>query len=84
MTDKRKILLDHANANGGQITTQEANNLLKHRYYHNHEHYVSDILSRLVKSGVLIREKKGHYVINWDNRLKAKYAGVPESQAKLF
>lgn len=63
---KKNILLDHARQHDGKITTEEANNLLAHFYYHNHQHYVSEILSRLVKSGELIREKRGHYKLKSD------------------
>ena len=65
-TNKRNILLDYARKHDGKITTEEANNLLAHFYYHNHQHYVSEILGRLVRSGELIREKRGHYKLKSD------------------
>ena len=58
--NKKNILLGYAHQHG-KITTEEANNLLAHFYYHNHQHYVSEILGRMVRSGELIREKRGHY-----------------------
>lgn len=58
---KQQSLIEFALANDNKITTKQANDLLKHHYYHNHEHYVSLILGRMVKSGKLIREKIGHY-----------------------
>ena len=58
--NKKNILLGYARQHDG-ITTEEANNLLAHFYYHNHQHYVSEILGRMVRSGELIREKRGHY-----------------------
>lgn len=58
---KQKIIIDFAVANESKITTKQANDLLKKYYFHNHEHYVSLILGRMVKNGKLIREKIGHY-----------------------
>ena len=59
--NKKNILLGYARQHDGKITTEEANNLLAHFYYCNHQHYVSEILGRMVRSGELIREKRGHY-----------------------
>ena len=58
---KQQSIIDFALANENKITTKQANDLLKRYYYWNHEHYVSLILSRMVKNGKLIREKIGHY-----------------------
>jgi hypothetical protein len=60
MTNKQNILIAHCKANGS-IKTSEANELLKSFYYCNHAHYVSEILSRMVKSGVFVRKKIGVY-----------------------
>jgi predicted transcriptional regulator of viral defense system len=68
MQDKRQIVINHAQANGGKITSAEAQSLLKHHYYCNHKKYVSEIISRLVNCGFFIRVKKGHYEINPDYR----------------
>lgn len=68
--DRRQVLINHARANGDKITTKEANDLLAGCYYCNHEHYVSEILFRLVKSGLFTRLKKGHYEINQNYRPK--------------
>lgn len=62
LTPKQKILTDYILANGS-ITTSKANELLCNFYYHNHSHYVSEILTRLVKGGVLVRIKQGNYVL---------------------
>lgn len=73
--NKQNILLDHARQHDGKITTEEANDLLAHFYYHNHAHYISEILSRLVRSGKLVREKRGHYKLKSD---------INPSQLELF
>lgn len=53
-----KVVIDK-----GEITTKEANDLLKRHYYCNHEHYVAEILSRLVKRNALARKERGVYVL---------------------
>ncbi len=45
----------------GRIKTSEANDLLKQHYYCNHEHYVAEILSRMVKDGTIQRKERGVY-----------------------
>lgn len=61
-TDRRQILINHCKQEG-QITTQTCNDLLKKYYYCNHQHYVSEILTRLVKSGIFTRVKNGLYIM---------------------
>lgn len=77
--DKRKILIDICRKNG-KITTKEANNALELYYYHNHKHYVSEILSRLVKKNVFKRVSNGVYELG-SGIQKIK---VAENQQKLF
>ena len=54
----------HAHANNSLITTKDANRLLRGWYYHNHEHYVSMILKRMVNNGTLKHLKRGLYMLN--------------------
>jgi len=62
MSNKRQqAIIIECKLNGGTITTAECNDLLKGEYYCNHEHYVSEILSRMVKSNILIRTSRGAY-----------------------
>ena len=63
--DKRQILINHCKQHG-QIKTSEANELLKRFYYHNHQHYVAEILSRMVKAGTFQRVKNGLYVLRYE------------------
>lgn len=67
---KQQILLTYAREHDGKITKSEANDLLRRYYYHNHDHYVSEILSRMIKSGLLIRESKGHYNIPTEKKVE--------------
>ncbi len=80
-TDKRQILINYCKANKS-ITTSLANDLLKGHYYMNHEHYVSEILGRLVKSRVFIRESRGVYILG--SGIKSKDQKMLENQTKLF
>lgn len=43
------------------ITTKDAYQLLSHTYYHNGDKYVSEILTRMVRSGHLLRISRGIY-----------------------
>lgn len=60
LPSKQQAIIDYIRTNGS-ITTKVANEMLKDFYYHNHEHYVSEILSRMVKAGKIYREKIGVY-----------------------
>ncbi len=77
-TDKRQILISHCKEKG-ELKTSEANDLLKRFYYHNHAHYVAEILSRLVKSGVFARVKNGLYTL-----IKEPLQSTDKNQTKLF
>ena len=69
LSEKQSSLVQHALRNEGRLTKAEANDLLKRFYYHNHAHYVSEILTRMVSVGHFKRVKRGHYEINM-NRYK--------------
>lgn len=55
-------------------------------YYYNTDKHLGDVLSRMVKNGLLIRIKKGYY--QWLGRTvpnhKAKEIIQPKNQTKLF
>lgn len=61
--DNYTAITQFALANGNQITTSQANDLLAGNYYHNGAHYVSEILTRMVNAGRLKRIKRGVYEI---------------------
>lgn len=82
--ERMGILIRYARDHDRKISTAKANELLRHSYYHNHQHYVQEILYRLVKSGIFLREKRGHFIIN---PYPPSGAGVPEdlkNHPKLF
>lgn len=60
MTNQRKLILEYI-AQNGTITKKQATEICKHFYYSNASKYVGEILSSLVKAGVLERVKRGTY-----------------------
>lgn len=62
LSEKQQIIVKFIRGNG-QIETSQANNLLKPYYYHNHEHYVSEILTNMVKRRYIKRVRRGVYEI---------------------
>jgi Mn-dependent DtxR family transcriptional regulator len=77
MTDKQEIVIEMLRTQE-TVTTAEFNARLKRFYYHNHEHYVSEILTRMVKSGKIERIRTGVY------RLRSKGLGSPSKQIPLL
>lgn len=77
---QRELILKYCQVNNG-ISTKDANDLCKHFYYCNHEHYVSEILSRLVGCGKLERISKGKYILG---KGKVTYVAKDVSQTQLF
>ena len=77
LTEKQKILVD-ACRESGTLTKERADQLLKHYYYCNHSKYVSEILTRLVRAGLLIRINRGLY------KLANASPHANEVQASLF
>lgn len=63
---------------GDQITKKECVEKYKGWYYANAQKYVGEALSRLVKSGKLIRVKPGVFA------LKNKVVQTPAIQTQLF
>ena len=66
----------------GQITTAEAVDLVGD-YYHNATKHTGDILSRMVKSGLLKREKPGLFKIG-PGKTKSKPATEVAGQKEIF
>jgi len=57
------ILLQDALKNNGKITRERAIELIGHHYYHNGPKYVSEVITRMVISGKLIRVGRGNYEV---------------------
>lgn len=62
MTDKRKELLNLARQ--GQFTKKQAVEIVGGSYYCNASFHVGNILSRMVKAGMLRRVKNGVFELN--------------------
>ena len=63
ITEKQKKILQFAYNNENKVTSKNALELIGNDYYCNSEKYVSEVLSRMVKSGLLKRVKKGSFEI---------------------
>lgn len=81
MTDKQKQVFEYVRKNG-KITNDQADKLIGGTYYYNSRKYVGEILSRMVKSRLLKRVKKGTYVIG--ERTNPKPNLTPDNQLNLF
>jgi predicted transcriptional regulator of viral defense system len=62
LSDAQRILVKFVVENQA-MTTQEAISQLCHRYYSNAEFQVAEVLTRLVKAGILERKARGVYVL---------------------
>jgi predicted transcriptional regulator of viral defense system len=80
---KSQALIEYAMCHNNRITTKQAVDLIGHTYYCNGAHHVSEMLSRLVKNGTLIRESKGNYVLKSVQSVKNKVLIDIPNQNKL-
>ena len=64
------------------ITTAQANTLSAGNYFYNGRKHVQESLSRLVKSGDLVRIARGVYRKGTENG--SKYEPPPDNQLELF
>jgi hypothetical protein len=82
MTDKQRKLIEFARSNGNKLTKQDAVNLIGGTYYCNGAKHTGDVLSRLVKSGFLIRIKPG--VFELGKGKKENHTPTNPKQVNLF
>lgn len=64
LSSKQQEVINYARNNGNEITKKEAVQLLAHYYYTNADHYVGEILSRLVKTNHLRRLSPGKFKLS--------------------
>lgn len=81
LTDKQRKVLDYCQSHEGKITKKEAMTLIN-TYYANGKKHVGDVLSRMVKAGLLIREKPGHFKMGKGTRNKP--ANEDKKQINIF
>ena len=55
------MIVDYIREGRQEITKQEATAILGRFYYCNEEKHVGELLSRMIKSGILERVKRGTY-----------------------
>ncbi|WP_288435344.1 hypothetical protein [uncultured Chryseobacterium sp.] len=79
MKNKQRVILDWVR-NNNEITKSKAIELIGGSYYCNSTKHVGDILSRMVKSGLLHRVKNGLFVIG----TRVNSDPVTENQLRLF
>lgn len=78
LTPSQKKVLKLAQDMGGTVVSSTIVEALGGAYFRNPEKYVGDIVSRMVKSGLLIRVKPGVFRLpTADDPKKAKGAMVP-------
>lgn len=84
LTPQQTQILKDAQERGGTITKKEIVEMYEHLYFCNGDKHLGDILSRMVKSGLLIREKPGVFKVGKGKKKKPATIVEIESQTKLF
>ena len=82
MTRNQEQLIELARNNNNEFTSKQAINLLEKYYYANAGFHIGNSISKMVKSGILERTKKGRFKL-----LIApihKHIPVQTNQLKLF
>ena len=82
MTTEQKQIMAILQANGGEVTKAQVVESIGGNYYCNGDKHVGDRLSRMVKSGMLIRVKPGVFKIGTGKKSKPEI--VAEGQTTLF
>ena len=82
ISEKQKAIIARATLQGGHITTAQAIETIGKAYYHNEAKHTGEVLTRMVKVGILARVQRGVYeVIRTHTRAKAS---TGEGQTVLF
>lgn len=84
LTEQQRVILQDAQKNGGTITKKQIVKSYGHCYFCNGSKHLGDILSRMVNSGLLIREKPGVFKIGKGKKTKPAAAAFIENQKTLF
>lgn len=77
-------LISFALKQGGKFTTKEAVELLGRYYYCNGAHYVSEMISRMVKNGTVEKVSRGSYVLKSFAGVKKSAEIINPNQSSLF
>lgn len=81
MTPKQKIIVEFCLSNNNACTKKDAMNLID-THYCNGEKHVGEVLSRMVKAGILVRIKPGYFKLGTGVK-KVKNVHNP-NQTNLF
>lgn len=68
-TEKQKAVIAYCLSHSNRITKKDAMAIINDHYCNGQKH-VGDVLSRMVKAGMLIREKPGVFVLGKGKRNK--------------
>ena len=82
MTTEQKDIIQWAKFVGGKFTKSEAVARFGVEYYHNGAFHVGERLSRMVKSGHLVRVQRGVYKVG--KGTKSNPAKIDADQTSLF
>jgi hypothetical protein len=82
LTEQQRTILNAAQERGGRIEKKEIVEMYGRCYFHNGAKHLGDILSRMVKSGLLVREKPGVFTVGKGK--KNKPAVIVGNQTELF
>lgn len=81
LTEKQIKVIEFCRQNNNTITKKDAMGLIN-THYCNGEKHVGDCLSRMVKAGLLIRVKPGHFTLG--SGTKNKPSTIVKNQINLF
>ena len=82
LSKKQKIVIDYARQNGGEITKKQAMKLINTSYC-NGQKYVGEVLSRMVKAGLLVRVSPGFFRLGKGSKTKP-VPQVDDNQIEIF
>jgi len=71
MSPKQQAIIDHIKVNGS-ITKAQAVELVGGNIHHNAQHYVGQILARMIRRGMILRKERGVYIRNDGKVIKSR------------
>lgn len=81
LSDKQKKVIEFCLSNNNTISKKQAMGLIN-THYCNGEKHVGEVLSRMVKQGLLVRIKPGHFQLG--KGTKNKPSTIDNNQVNLF
>lgn len=84
LTPQQQQILKDAQERGGTITKKEIVEMYGGQYHCGADNHLGAMLSRMVKSGLLIREKPGVFIVGAGKKNKPATIIEVENQTTLF